>query len=62
VYGPFIPISLINNLATSGLMSSNIRFMILINYATELVAPCGSVVFRKSPSSVKNTVRSLFLG
>jgi hypothetical protein len=62
VYSPFTLILLINGLATSGLMSSNIRFIILINYATELVALCGSIVFRKSLSSVKNAVRSLLLG
>jgi hypothetical protein len=62
VYSPFILILLINSLATSRLMSSNIRFIILINYAIELVAPYSSVVFRKSLSSVKNAVRSLLLG
>jgi hypothetical protein len=61
VYSPFTLISLINSLATSGLMSFNIRFIILINYAIELVAPYSSVVFRKSLSSVKNAVRSLLL-
>jgi hypothetical protein len=49
-------------LATFRLMSFNIRFIILINYAIELVAPCSSIVFCKSLSSVKNTIRSLFLG
>jgi hypothetical protein len=62
VYSPFTLTSLINSLATSGLMSSNIRFIILINYAIELVAPCGSVMFYKSLSGVKNAVRSLLLG
>jgi hypothetical protein len=54
--------SLRNGIATLGLMSSSIRLMTLTNYVIELVAPCGSVVFRKSLSGVKNTVRSLLLG
>jgi hypothetical protein len=62
MYSPFTPILLINGLATSELMSSNIRFIILINYATELIAPCGSVVFCKSLSGIKNAIRSLLLG
>jgi hypothetical protein len=51
-----------NGIATLGLMSSSIRLMTLINYVIELVAPCGSVVFYKSLSSVKNAVKSLLLG
>jgi hypothetical protein len=53
--------SLKNNIATLGLMSSNIRLITLINYIIELVAFYNSVVFYKSLSNVKNTIRSLLL-
>jgi hypothetical protein len=51
-----------NGIATSGLISFSIRLITLTNYAIELVAPYNSIVFYKSPSSIKNTVRSLLLG
>jgi hypothetical protein len=50
-----------NNITTLGLMSFSIRLMTLINYIIELVAPYSSIVFYKSLSGVKNTVKSLLL-
>jgi hypothetical protein len=61
MYSPFILMSLRNNITTSGLISSSIRLMTLINYIIELVAPYNSIVFYKSLSNVKNTIRSLLL-
>jgi hypothetical protein len=52
---------LINNLATFKLMSFNIRFIVLINYALELIAPYNNIIFYKSLSSIKNTIKSLLL-
>jgi hypothetical protein len=43
-------------------MSFNIRLITLTNYIIELVAPYSSIVFYKSLSNIKNTVRSLLLG
>ena len=51
-----------NGIAILGLMSSNIRLITLINYVIELIAPYNSVVFYKSLSGIKNTIRSLLLG
>jgi hypothetical protein len=42
-------------------MSFNIRFIILINYVIELVAPYNSIMFYKSLSNIKNTIKSLLL-
>jgi hypothetical protein len=53
--------SLRNGIVTLRLMSFNIRLITLINYIIELVALYSSVVFCKSLSSVKNTIRSLLL-
>ena len=50
-----------NGIAILGLMSSSIRLITLINYVIELVAPYSNIVFYKSLSSVKNTIRSLLL-
>jgi hypothetical protein len=50
-----------NNIAISGLMSSSIRLITLINYIIELIASYNSVVFYKSLSNIKNTIRSLLL-
>jgi hypothetical protein len=54
--------SLRNNIITLGLMSSSIRLIILINYIIELIAPYNNIVFYKSLSDIKNTVKSLLLG
>jgi hypothetical protein len=62
VYSPFILILLRNSIATSRLISFSIRFIILTNYAIELVALYSSIVFCKSLSSVKNAIKSLLLG
>jgi hypothetical protein len=51
-----------NDIAILELMSFNIRLITLINYIIELIAPCNNIVFYKSLSSVKNTIRSLLLG
>jgi hypothetical protein len=50
-----------NSIATLGLMSFSIRLITLINYIIELIAPYNSIVFYKSLSSIKNTIKSLFL-
>ena len=54
--------SLRNNIVILRLMSSSIRLITLINYVIELIAPYNSVVFYKSLSGIKNTIRSLLLG
>jgi hypothetical protein len=51
-----------NSIATIGLISSNIRLITLINYIIELIALYNSIVFYKSLSGIKNTIRSLLLG
>jgi hypothetical protein len=53
--------SLKNGIVTLGLIFSNIRLMTLTNYTIELVAPYSSIVFYKSLSGVKNTIKSLLL-
>ena len=53
--------SLRNNIVTLRLMSFNIRLITLINYTIELVASYNSIVFYKSLSSIKNTIKSLLL-
>jgi hypothetical protein len=50
-----------NGIITLGLISSSIRLITLINYIIELVAPYNSIVFYKSLSGIKNTIRSLLL-
>jgi hypothetical protein len=61
VYSPFILILLRNNIATFELISFSIKFIILINYIMELIAFYNNIVFYKSLSSVKNTIKSLLL-
>jgi hypothetical protein len=53
--------SLRNNIATLELMSFNIRLITLINYIIELIALYNNIVFRKSLSNIKNTIKSLLL-
>jgi hypothetical protein len=53
--------SLRNNIITLELISFNIRLITLINYIIELIAPYNSIVFYKSLSNIKNTIRSLLL-
>jgi len=53
--------SLRNNIVTLRLMSFNIRLITLINYIIELIAPYNNIVFYKSLSNIKNTIKSLFL-
>jgi hypothetical protein len=62
MYSPFILTLLRNNIATLELMSFNIRLITLINYIIELIAPYNSIVFYKSLSGIKNTIKSLLLG
>jgi hypothetical protein len=50
-----------NNIATLELMSFSIRLITLINYIIELIAPYNNIIFRKSLSSIKNTIRFLLL-
>ena len=59
IYSPFILILLRKGITTSKLISSNIKFIILINYAIELVAPYNSIMFYKRLSNIKNTIKSL---
>jgi hypothetical protein len=42
-------------------MSLNIKLITLINYIIELIAPYNSVIFYKSLSNIKNTIKSLLL-
>jgi hypothetical protein len=53
--------SLRNSIATLKLMSLNIKLITLINYIIELIAPYNSVIFYKSLSNIKNTIKSLLL-
>ena len=50
-----------NNIITLELISFNIRLITLINYIIELIAPYNNIVFYKSLSNIKNTVKSLLL-
>jgi hypothetical protein len=50
-----------NSIATLRLMSFNIRLITLINYIIELIAPYNNIVFYKSLSNIKNTIKSLLL-
>ena len=50
-----------NNIITLKLMSSNIRLITLINYIIKLIAPYNNIVFYKSLSNIKNTIKSLLL-
>ena len=59
VYSPFILILLKKGITTSRLISSNIKFIILINYTIELVALYSSIIFYKRLSSIKNAIKSL---
>jgi hypothetical protein len=61
VYSSFILILLRNNIITLELISFNIRLITLINYIIELVALYSNIVFYKSLSGIKNTIRSLLL-
>jgi hypothetical protein len=53
--------SLRNGIITLELMSFNIRLITLINYIIELIALYNSIVFYKSLSNIKNTIKSLLL-
>jgi hypothetical protein len=50
-----------NGIVTLRLMSFSIRLITLINCVIELIAPYNSIVFYKSLSGVKNTIKSLLL-
>ena len=50
-----------NGIATLELMSFNIRLITLTNYIIELIAPYNNIVFYKSLSNIKNTIKSLLL-
>jgi hypothetical protein len=50
-----------NGITILGLMSFSIRLITLINYIIELVALYSSIVFYKSLSNIKNTIKSLLL-
>jgi hypothetical protein len=50
-----------NGIATLKLISFNIRLITLINYIIELIAPYNNIVFYKSLSNIKNTIKSLLL-
>jgi hypothetical protein len=52
---------LINSLVTFKLISFNIKFIILINYIIELIAPYNNIMFYKSLSSINNIIRFLLL-
>jgi hypothetical protein len=42
-------------------MSFSIRFITLINYIIELIAPYNNIVFYKSLNNIKNIIKSLLL-